>query len=200
MEGAFSSVRVPSKDLSLEAPIPFEPAHRESTKPRSVCFVLFFQDSPTLTRHRRRKQAPVGWTYRQILETVALPPPEGLHLWPTKVTQLAVDLGMPNWYTGRDIVAFVLHVASVKNELQKVVPLVKALAAAARVLEGRIVAPTTLLPVVLAVYPNNVPPSTIEPVGADSKTARKRCHDEVRLPVLLLAVFIHSTLMLLPDV
>lgn len=131
------------------------------------------------------KQAPVGWTYRQILEVVALPPPEGLHLWHSKVSQLAVNLGMPIEATGRDIVSFVLHVASVKNELPKVIPLVKALAAAARVLEGRIVAPTTLLPVVLSVYPSTVPLSSIEPVAADtdrpadSNTTRKRSHDEV---------------------
>ncbi len=57
---------------------------------------------------------------------------------------------MPSGATGKDIVNFVLRVASRKNELHRVMPLVKALAAAARVLEGRIVAPTTLLPVVRA--------------------------------------------------
>ena len=56
---------------------------------------------------------------------------------------------MPSGATGKDIVNSVLHVASVKNELNRV----KALAVAARVLEGRIVAPTTLLPAILALYP-----------------------------------------------
>jgi hypothetical protein len=63
---------------------------------------------------------------------------------------------MPSGATGKDIVKFVsrVHVASVKNDLDRVRPLVKALAAAVRVLEGRIVAPTTLLPVVFALYPS----------------------------------------------
>jgi hypothetical protein len=150
------------------------------------------------------KQAPVGWTYRQILEVVALPPPEGLHHWHGKVSQLAVDLGMPIEATGKDIVTFVLHVASVKNELPKVIPLVKALAAAARVLEGRIVAPATLMPVVLSVYPGAVPPFSTEPVAADrpadSNTARKRSHDEVGVQVLQTYLSFYSTQMSLPDV
>jgi hypothetical protein len=104
---------------------------------------------PNADRCRRRKQTPEGWTYRQILETVAFPPPEGQHLWHAKVSQLAADLGMPSGATGKDIVTFVLHVASKKNELHRVMPHAKALAIAARVLEGRIVVPT-LLPVVQA--------------------------------------------------
>jgi hypothetical protein len=90
---------------------------------------------PTLTCRYQRKQAHAGRSYRQILEIVALPPPEGLHLWHAKVSQLAVDLGMPSGATDKDIVNFVLRVASVKNELHRVTPLIKALAAAARVLE-----------------------------------------------------------------
>ena len=132
-----------------------------------------------LTRHHQRKQASPGWTYREILEIVALPPPEGLHHWHTKVSQLASDLGMPSGATGRDIVSFVLRVASMKNELHRVTPLVKALAAAARVIEGRIVAPTTLLPVVLAIYPSAGPLCSMAAVGAESNTAWKRYHDEV---------------------
>ena len=88
---------------------------------------------------------------------------------------------MPSWSTGRDIVTFVLHVASVKNELGKVVPLIKALAATARVLEGRNVAPTALLFVIFALYPGIVPLCSTEPVQAETKTARKRSHDEVEL-------------------
>ena len=83
---------------------------------------------------------------------------------------------MPSGTTGKDIVRFTIHVASVKNELHRVIPLVKALAAAARVLEGRIVAPTTLLPVVLALYPSARPLCSIAAVGAESNT---RHHDEV---------------------
>jgi hypothetical protein len=74
------------------------------------------------------------------------------------------------------IIKFVLQVASVKNELHKVIPLVKALAAAARVLEGRIVAPTTLLPVILALYPSARP---LCGIGAESNAAWERQHDEV---------------------
>jgi len=52
----------------------------------------------------------------------------------------------------------------VKNDLHRVTPLVKALATAARALEGRIVAPT-LLPVVLALYPSAGPLCGIAAVG-----------------------------------
>lgn len=86
---------------------------------------------------------------------------------------------MPSGSTGKDIVNFVLRVASVKNELHRVTPLVKALAAAARVLEGRIVAPTTLLPVVLALYPSARPICRIAAVGAESNAAWERNQDEV---------------------
>jgi len=113
-----------------------------------------------------------------MLEIVALPPPEGLHLWPIKVSQLPAELGMRG-ATGADIVGFVLRAGYEKNELYKVIPLIKAYAAAARVLEGRIVAPTTLLPVVLAVCSGFVPRCGNEPVGADANTTRKRSHDEV---------------------
>jgi hypothetical protein len=76
---------------------------------------------------------------------------------------------MPSGASGKDIVHFVLHVASRKNELHRVTPLVKAFAAAARVVEGRIVAPTTLLPVVLALYPSAVPLANIAAIWAESK-------------------------------
>jgi hypothetical protein len=92
---------------------------------------------------------------------------------------------MPSWTTGRDIVTFVQHVASVKNELDKVAPLIKALATAARVLEGRVVAPTVLLPVISALYPSIASLSSPEPVQADTNTARKRSHDEVESNIAL---------------
>jgi len=50
------------------------------------------------------------------------------------------------------------------------------------VLEGRIVAPTTLLPVVLALYPSAGPLCRIAAVGAEwaeSNAAWERHHDEV---------------------
>jgi hypothetical protein len=77
---------------------------------------------------------------------------------------------MPSRTTGKDIVNFVLRIATVKNELHRVTPLVKALAAAARVLEGRLVAPTTLLPAVVAQYPSARPLCSIAAVGAASES------------------------------
>ncbi|KAN0118646.1 hypothetical protein V8E52_005069 [Russula decolorans] len=147
MEDDSTSEMEPSTDLSQADPSPFDPqtACSESTQSGS---------------------APAGWSYRQVLEIVALPPPEGQHLWHTKVSQLAADLGMPSRTTGKDIVNFVLRIATVKNELHRVTPLVKALAAAARVLEGRLVAPTTLLPAVVAQYPSARPLCSIAAVGA----------------------------------
>ena len=111
-----------------------------------------------------------------------------MHLWHTEVSQLAADLGMPSWATGRDIVIFILHVASVKNDLHRVVPLVKALAAAARVLEGRVVEPTMLLPAVPASYPATVPLFSTEPVETVAGTARKRSHDEVESSHIILSI------------
>ena len=87
--------------------------------------------------------------------------------------------GMPSGATGKHIVNFVLLVASVKNELDRVTPLVKALATAARVVEGRIVAPTTLLSVILALYPSAGPLSSIAAVMAESDGAWRGYHDEV---------------------
>ncbi|KAI0272954.1 hypothetical protein BGY98DRAFT_1189123 [Russula aff. rugulosa BPL654] len=161
-EDARTSEMEPSADLSQEDPSPFDPhnSFRESTQSSS---------------------ASAGWTYRQILEIIALPPSEGLNHWNTKVSHLAANLGMPTGATGKDIVYFVLHVASRKNELHRVMPLVKALATAARVLEGRIVAPPTLLPVVLALYPSARPLGGIAAVGAESNGAawERHDHDEI---------------------
>jgi len=126
---------------------------------------------PQRWSHRRQKQAPAGWTYRQILETVALPPSEGQHLWHDMVSQLAADPGTPSGATDKDIIHFVLRVASVKNDLHRVIPLVKTLTAAARVLEGRIVA-QTLLPVILASCPSAAT-CGIAVIGAKSNAARE---------------------------
>jgi hypothetical protein len=78
---------------------------------------------------------------------------------------------MPPESTGRDIVLFVMHIATVKGELDKVAPLIKAFSAAAIALEGRVVGLNKLLPVVLALYPGVMPLPT---------TAQKRPHDEVK--------------------
>ncbi|KAH9954340.1 hypothetical protein BC827DRAFT_1379522 [Russula dissimulans] len=118
------------------------------------------------------QRKPAGWTYRRVLEVVAIPPPgpPNPHLWTHRVTQLAAELGMPPESTGRDIVLFVMHIATVKGELDKVAPLIKAFSAAAIALEGRVVGLNKLLPVVLALYPGVMPLPT---------TAQKRPHDEI---------------------
>jgi hypothetical protein len=74
MEDDSTSEMEPSTDLSQAYPNPFDP--------HTTC-------------------SESGWSYRQILEIVALPPPEGPHLWHTKVS-LATDLGMPSGTTGKD--------------------------------------------------------------------------------------------------
>jgi hypothetical protein len=48
----------------------------------------------------RQKQAQAGWTYRQILEIEAFPPPDAPHLWHEKISQLAANLGMSSGTTG----------------------------------------------------------------------------------------------------
>jgi len=102
----------------------------------------------------RQKQAPAGWTYRQVLEIVAFPPPDAPHLWHERIAQLAVDLGMPSRATGKDLITFVVQVAAMKNELDRVVPLVNAIATAARVLEGRVVVPSELQSIFADLYPS----------------------------------------------
>lgn len=108
-----------------------------------------------------------------MLEIVAFPPPRAPHLWHAKVLQLAADLGMPSGSTGRDIVTFVIQLAAVKKELDKVAPLIKKFAAAARVSEGRISVQTML--------PGATRLDGIYPTSAGSNNTRKRCHDEVTL-------------------
>jgi hypothetical protein len=104
--------------------------------------------SPAVTAYQW--QTPAGWTYRQILETVAFPPRDAPHLWHAKDSQLAADLSMPSRETGEDIITFVIQVTTVKNEFAQVAPLVRALAGAARfkLVEGRIVVPKGLQPLV----------------------------------------------------
>ena len=106
-----------------------------------------------LTLPAAAKQTPAGWSYRQILETVAFKPRGAPHLWHAKISQLAADLGMPSGSTPEDIVTFVIHVAAAKNELDRVAPLVRALAGAARLLEGRDVVPNEMRPIVAKLYP-----------------------------------------------
>jgi hypothetical protein len=68
-----------------------------------------------------RLDLPTDRRYSKIVE---LPPPEGLQHWHdkvTKVSQLAGDLVMSSWATGKDIANLVLHVA---NELHRTTPLV----------------------------------------------------------------------------
>jgi hypothetical protein len=98
-------------------------------------------------------QTLAGRTYRQILETVAFPPREAPYLWKDKVSQLAADLGLPKGSTGSEVITFVINVAKVRNELDQVAPLVRALAGAARLVEGRDVVPDDLRPIVANLYP-----------------------------------------------
>ena len=102
----------------------------------------------------RKQQAPAGWTYRQILEIVAFPPPDAPHLWHERITQLAACLGMPSGTTGKEIITFVIEVAAMKNDLDRVVPLIKAIATAARVLEGGVNVPSELRSKFADLYPS----------------------------------------------
>ena len=127
------------------------------------------------------KQTPAGWSYRQILETVAFKPRGAPHLWHAKISQLAADLGMPSSTTPEDIVTFVIHVAAAKNELDRVAPLVRALAGAARLLEGRDVVPNEMRPLVANLYPGVARIlGFLECAGkADLNTAQQGLCDEV---------------------
>ena len=98
------------------------------------------------------KQTSAGWSYREILETVAFKPRGAPHLWHAKISQLAADLGMPSNTTPEEIITFVIQVAKMKNEVNQVAPLVRALAGAARLLEGRDV-PSEMRPLVAKLYP-----------------------------------------------
>jgi hypothetical protein len=102
----------------------------------------------------RQKQAQAGWSYRQILEIVAFPPPDAPHLWHERIAQLAANLGMPSGVTGQDIIMFVIQVANMKNDLDRVATLVKAIGTAASVLEGRIIVPSEIKVAFINWYPS----------------------------------------------
>jgi hypothetical protein len=61
---------------------------------------------------------------------------------------------MPSGTTPEEIVTFVLHVAKAKNELDQVMPLVRALAGASRLVHGQTVVPVELRPLVAQLYPD----------------------------------------------
>jgi hypothetical protein len=56
--------------------------------------------------------------------------------------------------TAAEIVTFVIHVAKAKNELDKVVPLVRTLAGASKLVHGETVVPVELRPLVATLYPD----------------------------------------------
>ena len=61
---------------------------------------------------------------------------------------------MPSGTTPEEIVTFVIHIAKAKNELDKVVPLVRALAGASTSVHGQTVVPVELRPLVATLYPD----------------------------------------------
>jgi hypothetical protein len=85
---------------------------------------------------------------------VAFPPPDAPHLWYESIAQLAADLDMPSGATGKELIMFVIQVASMKNELDRVAPLVKAIGIAASVLEGRVAVPSEILSIFADLYPS----------------------------------------------
>ena len=125
----------------------------------------------------RQKQAQAGWSYRQILEIVAFPPPDAPHVWHERIAQLAANLGMPSGVTGQDIIMFVIQVANMKNDLDRVATLVKAIGTAASVLEGRIIVPSEIKAAFINLYPSAARAyglgleTTSEAVAVDLNTA-----------------------------
>ena len=83
---------------------------------------------------------------------MAFPPPDPPHLWHERIAQLAADLGMSSETAGKDIMTFAVQVTPMKNELDQVVPLVNAIATAARVLESRVDVPGELLSIFADLY------------------------------------------------
>jgi hypothetical protein len=126
------------------------------------------------------KQAPAGWTYRQVLEVIAFPPTETPHLWYSKISQLAAQIGMPRGSTGRDIIAFVLQVAKTRNEFEKVAQLIRSLVAAAKAAERQVIMSSML--VFLAPRARLEAPAegTGSPETRSSST-RKRAYDELEV-------------------
>jgi hypothetical protein len=126
-------------------------------------------------------QMLAGRTYKQILDTVAFPPRVAPYLWEDRVSQLAADLGLPKETTGSNIITFVIHVAKVRNELDQVAPLVRALAGAARLVEGRDVVPEDLRPLVANLYPGVARMlGFLGPAGGSSNTERQHFGDVSR--------------------
>ena len=87
---------------------------------------------------------------------------------------------MPSNTTSSEIITFVIQVAKVKNELDQVAPLVRALAGAARLLEGRDV-PSEMRPLIAKLYPGVARwLGFLECAGeADLNTAQQSHCDEV---------------------
>jgi hypothetical protein len=61
---------------------------------------------------------------------------------------------MPSGATGKEIITFVIRVADMKNDLDRVAPLVKAIWMAARVLEGRVIVPLEIWSAFACFYPS----------------------------------------------
>jgi hypothetical protein len=61
---------------------------------------------------------------------------------------------MPSGATGKALIMFDIQVASMKNELDRVAPLVKAIGIAASVLEGRAAVPSEILSIFADLYPS----------------------------------------------
>jgi hypothetical protein len=122
-----------------------------------------------------------------VLRIIAFPPADS-HLWYSKVTQLAAQMGMPIGSTGRDIIAFVLQVAKAKNELEKVSQLIKSLAAATRIAERQAIL-SSMFASLAPKEPMAAPEGGMKSLEADSSTACKRDYDDVcfvslhRLPI-----------------
>ncbi|KAH9966944.1 hypothetical protein BGW80DRAFT_1462278 [Lactifluus volemus] len=125
--------------------------------------------------------APTGWTYLQVLQTIAFPPAdsETPHLWYFKVTELAAQIGMPRGSTGRDIIAFVLQVAQDKNEFEKVSQLIKSLAVAARMAERQAILSSMLASLAPKEHSAAAPEGGTKSLETDSGTPCKRDYDEV---------------------
>lgn len=114
---------------------------------------------------------------------IAFPPSEEPHLWYTNISRLATQIGMPVGSTGRDIVAFVIHVATAKNELGRVSEIVRSMACTAKAVERQAVVSSMLASAVPNV-PSSAPlEDNVSPVvEIDPSRTRKRVYDEVRLP------------------
>ncbi|KAI0247044.1 hypothetical protein BJV78DRAFT_82448 [Lactifluus subvellereus] len=124
--------------------------------------------------------APAGWTYRQVLEVIAFPPTETPHLWYSKISQLAAQIGMPRGSTGRDIIAFVLRVAKARNEFEKVAQLVRSLVAAAKAAERQAIMSSMLVSLAPRVRSATPAEGTGSPETCSS-SIRKRAYDELEV-------------------